>query len=432
MKKVIRILIVIGVLAGIGYGGYEQGQAYLAKRRKPTFRTATVEKGEIIAVRDTTGKVKPVKTYQVGSFVSGPITGLFVDFNSEVKEGQKLAQVDPRLFLLAVAREEAVLRTREAEVARAKAALILAKNDAERAKNDQQRARALQELDEDYISAAELDRIKYSLLAFQSQITLAESGVEQALAGVEQAKASLENANTNLGYTDITSPCDGMVLARKIEPGQTLAAQFQTPVLFEVVEDLKKEIHIIAEVDETDIGRISEAKKDGQPVKFRVSAYPEDLFEGVIWQIRKSTVPEAVVVTYPVVISAENPDMKLFPGMTAEVSFQLKVRPNVIKIPMAALGFYPEKKLVHPDDHKVLEGASRAEEEEENERSLSATEIAALNKKGKTRHVWIIDGEQLRAVEVVTGADGGGFYEMISGDLKPDQKLVTSVKYGAK
>jgi HlyD family secretion protein len=244
---------------------------------------------------------------------------------------------------------------------------------------------------------------------------------------VEQAKASLTNSEANLNYTRITAPADGMVIDRRIDPGQTLAASFQTPVLFVVAPKMREKVHIYASVDETDIGRIRRAAKQNLPVVFTVDAYPEDLFEGEIEEVRYSATSTQNVVTYPVLVGAPNADLKLLPGMTANISFQVDEARDVLKIPNSALRFYPEVHRVREEDRKLLEGVTDTEEEDESSSDfvLSARQRVEARRSRNQRHVWVTEGELLRAIEIEVGLSDNRFTELVSGDLKEGQELVT-------
>jgi len=401
-------------MGGIVAAAIRPAQNYWKERNKPEFREAEVTRGAIVSVRNSTGTVKPVLSVSVGSFVSGPIIKLNVDFNSEVKKDDVLAVVDPRLFEANVARDEAILATRKADVVRAEAQL-------QQAINDEQRALALRSDNEDFISDSELDQYHFSRKSLEAQVDVAK-------AVVQQAEASLKNSKANRDYTQITSPVDGIVIDRKIDPGQTLAAQFQTPELFIIAPDMRKEMHIFASVDEADIGEIRAAHRAGQPVNFTVDAYPDDLFDGTIFQIRMSSTTIQNVVTYPVVISAPNPDLKLMPGMTANVSFTIEEKKDVLKIPKAALRFYPKSEHVRKEDRKLLEGAVIEEETGANESNQSAREKSETRKKRNRRHVWVKDGGLLKAIEVVTGISDSRYTELVEGDIEEGRKLVTGIK----
>jgi HlyD family secretion protein len=351
----------------------------------------------------------------VGAFVSGPIDELFVDFNDVVTEGQLLAKIDERLYKSNVLRDKAALANREAEVLRVQSQL-------QQAINDEERANKLFEENEDYISESELDVYRFARQSLDAQVTLAETGVAQA-------QASLTNAEANLEYTNITSPVDGMIIDRKIDPGQTLASSFQTPELFVIAENMEKEMYIFASIVEAEIGMIKDASKREQPVEFTIDAYPDELFEGKIHQIRMSSATNQNVVTYPVVVTAPNPDMKLMPGMTANLSFQIDEKDDIILVPNAALRFFPQREHVRPQDHKLLDGTGSSDDDDDaDDKELSATEKAETRRKRNRRHVWVKDGDLLKAIEVEVGLSDYKHMELVSGDLKVGQKLVTDVK----
>lgn len=293
--------------------------------------------------------------------------------------------------------------------------------------NDEKRAIALRAEDETFIAPAEMDKFKFSRLSLDAQLKVAETAVAQA-------KATLENSEANLNYTKILSPVDGIVIERKIDPGQTVAAQFQTPELFIVAPDMRKEMHIHASVDEADIGWIKLAQQKQYPVTFTVDAYPEKLFNGTILEIRLAATTTQNVVTYPVVVSAENPDLDLLPSMTASLSFQVDHRDDVVKIPNSALRFYPTAKQVRPEDIPILEGQAQSNpnddqaETQQSEKLMSAQERAQLRKDRHRRHVWIAEGNLLRAVEVTTGLSDSQFTEMVAGNLKKGDAIVTGVQ----
>ncbi|MCG8651206.1 MAG: efflux RND transporter periplasmic adaptor subunit, partial [Pirellulales bacterium] len=317
MRIFVRLIILVGILAGLG-GSAQWAQKYWKERNKPQFRTAKVSEGAIIAVVNSTGEVKPVLSVSVGSFVSGPIQELYVDFNEEVKAGQLLAEIDPRIYQAAVEGDRAVLSIRRGEVKRVQAELG-------GAIANERRADRLLAKGEGYISQEEVDQAHFARRSLEAQLIVAQ-------AGVAQAEAALANSQANLQYTRIESPVDGIIIDRKIEPGQTLAAQFQTPELFVVAPDIRKEMHIFASVDEADIGLIRKAQRSKQPVEFSVDAYPEDLFTGTIKQVRLSPVVTQNVVTYPVIVSAPNEQNKLMPGMTANLSFQIAHRETCLRV----------------------------------------------------------------------------------------------------
>lgn len=420
LKFFLKSMVVVAVLVGIGYAAWPPISRSLAERNKPRYRTAKVERSDVTSVVNATGTVKPVKSVQIGSFVSGPIKDLFVEFNQEVKANDLLARIDPRLFVAIVAQGKAELATRQADLLRVEALL-------QQARNDEARANRLRQRNTDFIAQAELDQVKFSRMSLEAQLVIAK-------AAIDQAQASLSQSQANLDFTEIRSPEDGVIIDRKVEPGQTLAAQFQTPELFVVGVGMRERMHIFADVDESEIGLIRQAEIDEQPVTFTVSAYPNDLFEGKIEEVRYSSVTNQNVVTYPVVVGAPNPDLKLLPGMTANLSFQIEKVEKAICIPKAALRFYPPApEQVHPDDRKILEGTSAEVVEEAADDSPESLKPAAAARveaavKAQRRHVWKIEGEFLRAVEVKVGISDNKFTVLVEGDLTEGTELVTGLK----
>jgi HlyD family secretion protein len=416
MKFPVKTTIALLALGGVGAAIFLPAQKYLAARNRPIYRQAEVTRGPIIATVSATGTIQPVLTVSVGTFVSGPITELNADFNTEVKKGQLLAKIDPRLYDAAVKRDRASLKTREAEVERAKALL-------QQARNDEARALKVRKENKDFLSDTEMDQVKFNRMSLEAQLLVAE-------ASVDQADANLKTSLANLEYTEIRSPVAGMVINRKIDEGQTLAAQFQTPELFSVAPDMRKKMHILATVDEADIGLIRQAKDRKLPVKFTVDAYPDDLFEGVIEQVRFSSTTTQNVVTYPVIVAAANPDLKLLPGMTASISFQVDDTKESTRIPNAALRYFPRPEQVRPEDRKLLEGVQREERKDEDTANAkqTAADKAEARRNRSRRHVWLLEGDLLRAVPVVTGPSDNKNTLLVSGELKEGQQIVVGVQ----
>jgi HlyD family secretion protein len=415
-----RLLIWIAIVAAIGGGAYAftviPGGVW-GRGNASNFRELSVSRGEVISVVNSSGTVQPVLSVQIGSFVSGPIAKAEVDFNSRVKAGEILAVIDPRLFNAKIAQDEAALAHRKAERQRVGALL-------EQAKNNERRALELRKTKASYISEAEIDQVTAERKALEAQRDLAE-------ATVKEADAALILSRTNLEYTVIKSPVDGVIIDKKVDSGQTVAAQFQTPVLFVVAPEMEKRMFIYAQVDEADIGLIRDAKERSQPVSFTVDAYPDDLFAGEISQIRLNPQTVQNVVTYTVVVEAPNSELKLIPGMTASLSFQIEKHPNVLRIPNAALRFYPRIEQVHEQYRALLEGKSDAESQAEADASAgrrSAMQKVESARQRNRRHVWMLDGELLRAVEVTTGISDNEYTELISGEIAESTKLVTGVR----
>jgi HlyD family secretion protein len=416
MKRFLRWLAILGGLVLIVWVVSIPAAAYMKERRRVNWREMEVSRGKIVAVVNSTGTVKPIRQVQVGAFVSGPIRAIFVDFNDEVRRGQVLAEIDPLIYQAAEDANRAALDSREAELEQAKA-------NFNQAINDEKRGEEVFKTGKDYISREEMDARKYKKEALQALVKVARTAIRQA-------QANLDNAITNLGYTKIRSPVDGVIIDRKIDPGQTVQASFQTPELFTVAPDMRREMHVYASVDEADIGQIREAQETNQPVQFTVDAYPDDLFDGTIYQIRKSATTNQNVVTYPVVVSAKNPDLKLYPGMTANLSFQLREKANVLRVPNAALRFFPQRDQVRPDDRKLLESKAptTAEAEEAAEKKRTAAEKNEARRQRNKRFVWVVDGDYLRAVEIVVGLSDNNHTEVVSGELKKGEKVVTGIQ----
>jgi HlyD family secretion protein len=421
MRFPIKTTAAIVVLGGIAAASYSPAKQFLKNRYRVQYQEEEVTTGPVVFEVNSTGTVQPVLSIHIGSFVSGPIVELNVEFNQKVKEGDVLAKVDPLIYQSNVDRDEAALITRKADVDRVRSQLRQAESDLERAEK-------LQVTNKDFVSEAEMDQFWFNWKSLRAQRKLAK-------AAVIQAKASLEYSKAQLDYCKITSPKDGVVIDRKIDKGQTLAAQFQTPELFIIAPDMEKEMYVMATVDEADIGLLHQAEKTKQPVHFTVDAYPDDLFEGHIKEIRKNSTTTQNVVTYPVVVSVPNPEMKLMPGMTANISFQVSERKSALRVPNAALRFFPRAEQVRAEDRPLLEGQTpltqrETEKKQTTEPTPSAREKAAANRKRTHRHIWVVEGEFLRAVEVVIGINDNKFTEIVSGELTPGTKVVTGV--GAK
>ena len=416
MKTLFRLLILVVVLGGIAVAAYFPIKKYVDDRNRPKWRTQSVSMGDIAQTVNSTGKVEPIHRVSVGASVSGPISELFVDYNSKVVEGQLMARIDSRIYKSTVARDKAILQTRLAEVAKAEALQ-------QQAANDERRGGVLKKSNRDFISEAELDQFRFVRMTRDAEVLVSKTNVDQA-------KAQLDNSLANLGYTEILSPCDGVVIEKKIDIGQTLAAQFQTPVMFVVAPEMDKRMHIYASVDEADIGMIRKAQSDSQVVRFTVDAYPDELFDqSKIVQVRLSSTEEQNVITYPVIVETPNPELKLLPGMTANLSFQINKREGILRVPNAALRFYPARDKVHPDDRKILDNLDEQKQIVTNTaKQMSADEKAAATRAQNMRHVWIEEGNFLRGKPVRTGISDNRYTELVEGDLSAEENLVVGEK----
>lgn len=312
-KRIFFILAVVG-LAGGGlawrFGGKPSGGQY---------RTVRIERGGLVQTVRATGVIQPVKLVQVGTQVNGPVRKLYVDFNDRVKAGDLVAQIDPTVYEAQLARDEANLKQSLASVEQVLARMVPASNELVRAGELARR---------DMISKAELDAAVADHDGLAAQLKVAQ-------AAVEQSQAALRLSRANLGYTTIRSPVDGVVIARNVDEGQTVVANLSAQVLFQIAADLQQ-VQVVASIPEADIGKI----RAGQPVSFTVDAYEQE-FTGTVAQVRMSAATVQNVVTYPVVVSAGNPDGRLFPSMTANLSCEVVRLTDVLKVPNAALRFKP-------------------------------------------------------------------------------------------
>jgi HlyD family secretion protein len=364
-------VILIGVVILIAAAGLTW--LLLRKKKSVQYRTAKVERGTLVQTVRATGVVQPVKLVQVGTQVNGPVKKLYVDYNNLVKEGDLVAQIDPTVYEAQLARDEANLKQSSASVEQAKAKLLQADKELERSKELAKR---------EMVSQAELETATADRDSLAAQLKVAE-------AAIEQSKAALSLSKANLNYTTIRSPVDGVVVARNVDEGQTVVASMSAQVLFKIATDLRQ-IQVVASIPEADIGKI----RIGQPVTFTVDAYDQE-FTGQVAQVRLAAETVQNVVTYPVVVSAGNPDGKLFPSMTANISCEVARRDNVLKIPNAALRFKPDTTMTDEESKKSSAGGKKS--------------------KASGPKVWIQDGpgQAPRPVPIKTGITDGAATELI-------------------
>jgi HlyD family secretion protein len=412
VKRIFFWLIVVGIVAGAGTAGYNRYYASSSGAGNVKYRTVTVQRGEIRPVVNSTGNVKPVRTVQVGSFVSGPITKVFVDYNAKVTKDQLMAKVDPRLYKAAVAHETAALARCNADVKRIEALLKQATKNEER---------SLKLHDTKAISETDYDLYVAEKASLAAQLDVAN-------ASVKESEANLSIAETNLEFTDIKSPEDGIVIDRKIDPGQTVAAQFQTPTLFVVAPDLDKTIYIYASVDEADIGLIRAAEQRKEPVTFAVDAYPNDVFKGEIKQIRYSPTTVQNVVTFTVVVKAANPELKLLPDMTANLTFQIERKTDALTIPNSAFRYIPKPEQVCPRDRPIMETLEADLQADRKAgaqaRAQESSDAKAVIRSRNHKYVWVADGVLLAAVPIEIGLSDKNSTEIVSGKLTEGQEIV--------
>jgi HlyD family secretion protein len=330
-----KYLIAIGIILIILVGGFSIYRLTGKNGSNQKFRLMKVERGEVDLIVTATGVINPVISVLVGSQISGTIKALYADYNSQVKEGQVIAQIDPALFQAQVDQAKANVLNTQANIANAQANLVKAEVAVVDAKRNLDRNKPL--LERQVIAQATLDTAQVNYDTAVAQIQVAKSQVESSKAQVEQAKAALQLAETNLRYATIRSPVNGTVISRNVDVGQTVAASLQAPTLFTIAKDLTR-MQVDTNVSEADVGPITV----GQDATFTVDAYPERIFRGKVSEIRNAPITVQNVVTYDVVILVDNKDLKLKPGMTANVSVMIAHREGVLKIPNAALRFRPE------------------------------------------------------------------------------------------
>jgi HlyD family secretion protein len=411
----VKWLLILGVLAGGATWVSVRAKSWLDRRAVPKYTTAKISRGRVATVVTSTGTVKPVLSVSVGAFTSGPIAKVNVDFNAVVKKGQVLAEIDPRLLAAAVERDEAAIESQKADLKRVEALL-------QQAINNEKRARQLLAINKDYIAGLDVDQYHFTRLSYEAQIKLGQ-------ASIKQAEANLKNSEANLGYAKIVSPVDGVVIERKVDPGQTVAASFQTPELFIIAPDMDKHMYVFASVDEADIGQIRSAQERGKVVQFTVDAYPGDLFKGKIHQVRNNSTTTQNVVTYPVIIQVPNPGLKLMPGMTANITFPIEIREDILRVPAAALRFVPLPAQVRPDDQHYVEAPPSSLSSVG--RKSTADEKAEQLRKRQHRIVWVKDGELLRAVPITLGLIENQYAELLDGDLTEGQEIVIGTETGS-
>ena len=336
-----------------------------SKKAGFTYSEAEAAKQDIVNSVTATGTIEPVTSVDVGTQVSGVISKLYVDYNSVVKAGEVIAELD-RTNLMS-------------ELSSAQASLKSAQSELDYQKTNYERYKTL--YDKGLISANDFEQARLSYVQAQQK--------------TQQQKESVKKAQTNLGYATITSPIDGVVLSKEVEEGQTVASSFSTPTLFKIARDLT-DMRVIADVDEADIGDV----KEGQRVTFTVDAFPDDTFEGQVTQVRQEAATESNVVTYEVVISAPNDDLKLKPGLTANVVIFTMEAKDVLAVPSKALRFTPREAMLNSDE------------------TITDTDAK--------ENVWVKEGSNLKAVAVETGMTNGTLTQITKG-LKPGTHVLTEV-----
>ena len=361
LKKIGIAIVVIAVLAVAAF-------LILRKSEKPQmkYKTAEIHRGSIVNTVTATGTIEPIVQVEVGTQVSGIINHIYVDYNSVVKKGEVIAELDKTPL--------------EADLASSSATLQSNKTEYEYQEKNFLRIKGLHE----------------KKMVSDTDYETAEYQYNKAKSSYEKSQSDITKARQNLEYATIYSPIDGVVIDRAVEEGQTVAASFNTPTLFTIANDLRQ-MRVIADVDEADIGGVVE----GQQATFTVDAFPEDVFKGSVTQVRLQPTTESNVVTYEVVVDAPNPDLKLKPGLTANLTIYTMQKDSVLLVPLKALRFQPE----------------------------NAPEPVADSANPRARVLWMQSPQGLQPVNVTTG-DNDGIFAEITGDIKEGDKVVTGVDIG--
>lgn len=363
-RYIAAALVIAALVAGVS--------SNIIIKNKVKYETQILKRCTITEIVEASGTINPVNTVSVGSTVSGLIKEIYVDFNSEVKKGQLMAQIDPANFEAQVQQNEAQIANARANLAKLQAVTDYDKKMYERYKNLYAR---------NFVAKSELDQMESTYKSDLAQINAAN-------AQISQYQATLKTAMTNLGYTKIIAPVDGTVISREIDLGQPVAASFQAPELFTIAQDLTK-MQIEVNVSEADIGRV----KEGQDVTYTLDGYADSIFEGKVTQVRLASTNTSNVVTYSVIVDVENNDLKLKPGMTANVSIITNKREDVLCCPNLALKFTPS-----------TDGA-----------------------KYKNQGVWILEENKPVRHDITTGTSDDNFIELISKDVKENDKVITGM-----
>ncbi len=399
MKKMLWLLLFLA--AGIGGFWFLQGK----KNDVLVVDTTAVRRGNLVKAVSSTGTLEAVNTVNVGAQVSGTLNVIYVDYNSVVKKGDLLAEIDPSLLRAKVEQARANVLAARAKVQEAQA-------DVRNAKKTRDRDKEL--FGRNLIAESELD-------SSQRDYETSLAQVNSARASLAQAEAAFQYEETNLGYTKITSPINGVITDRAVDEGQTVNSSQTAPDLFTIAEDLTK-MQVATEVDEADIGQV----KPGQVVEFTVDAYPELAFEGKVDEIRLAPNTSDNVVSYTVIVQVGNPELKLMPGMTANVSIISDKREGVLKVASSALRFSPSPETMNlPENSGVAEGSPAPGKGGGKARSDNAGSVS-----GKAT-LWTYEDSELRPIAVALGISDG-MYTEISGELREGMEVVTAITGGGE
>jgi HlyD family secretion protein len=399
---IFAVIVAAGLLAAFTLRGGD----------KTSYTTQKLQQGDIRQIVQATGDIDAVTTVQVGSQISGTISEIDADFNTKVTKGQIVAKIDPALFQGALLQAQADLQNSVATAASAKAELLKAKATAGQTQKAYLRTAAL--ASDGVVAAQQLEVDKATSDSNEAGVSAAAATVAEANAQVAQKQAALKVAETNLGYTIIRSPIDGTVTARSVDVGQTVAASLQAPTLFTIAQDLTK-MRVYAKTDESDVGQI----KAGQPATFTVDAFPNEVFHGSVEQVRMNATIVQNVVTYDTVVAFDNPQQKLFPGMTAYVTIPVAQAENTLEVPNAALRFKPDM----------------TSDQLQQAYAPAGIQSAAKGRQTQQAVIWKQNGDNLAPVEIATGLTdhvNTAVTKVIAGSLNSGDVIVTGSTDGTK
>jgi len=402
-----RLFILLAVVVVAAAFGIWRWQADSGKP-KLQFETSKLEKGKIVAKVTASGTLSAIVTVQVGSQVSGRIAALYADFNSPVKKGQLIAKIDPPLFQASVDQARANLAASQGNLAKAKVQAVDARRQYQR-----QKELAARQLN----AQADLDTAQANADVADAQVTAGEGTVAQT-------RAALQSAEVNLAYTNILSPTSGTVISRNVDVGQTVAASLQAPTIFVIAEDLAK-MQVDTSVAEADVGRL----KADMSASFTVDAYPGEIFRGRVRQIRNAPQTVQNVVTYDAVIDVDNPELKLKPGMTANVTFVYAEKDDVLRMPNSALRFRPPPALLGDGKGGGAggrpggAGAPGASGGTGGQRPGGAG--GRPGDAPERRTIWTLNDDKPEAKKIKTGISDGSFTEVVEGDVKAGELVIT-------
>jgi HlyD family secretion protein len=422
MTKVVRSLLLLGILAAMVAGGFFAHRRYYGPTEsKPKYVTATVERGDVLVTVNATGTIEPEEVIDIGAQVAGLIkefgqdpvrSDLPIDYGSRVEKGTVLARIDESLYRAAVKQATANLHQAEASVLQAEANLLALRSKLEQTRRDWDRYQKLETTKA--LSMSEYDLAKNAYETAVAAVPGGEATVEVAKRSVEAARASLETAQINLNYCTIVSPVKGVIVDRRVNIGQTVVSSLSAPSLFLLAKDLTR-LQIWASVNEADVGQI----QPGQSVTYRVAAFPGERFKGKVAQVRLNATMTQNVVTYTVVVTTDNPDGRLLPYMTATLDFEIARRSAVVRVPNGSLRWQPTPTQIAPN---YRNGPAPPGDEPPKKTSGKADEgTVNVTREGR---VWVTDGEFVRPVSVRLGLTDGIMTEVMDGEVQPGMSVV--------